>query len=103
MTAPTNGRSSGPYRVVISEYFRQRIMAALANALQAGTAETFRAAFRQISERLRADPWTFGEPKYRLPALRLQVRQAAVKPIVIDYAVHEEQPVVFIRGFIVLA
>jgi hypothetical protein len=46
---------------------------------------------------------TFGEPLYRLPALRLLVRHAMVAPLVVDYAVYEERPVVFIRGFKVLS
>jgi len=103
MTAPTNGHASGPYRVVVSEQFRQEILAALTDALQAGTAQRFRAAFRQIGNRLRSDPLTFGEPKYRLPMLNLQVRQGAVHPVFVYYAVHEEQPVVFVRGFKILS
>lgn len=103
MTAPTNGHSPGPYRVVMSEDLRQRFLAELAKALHADTAPVFRAAFRRIGERLRSDPLTFGEPKFRLPALKLQVRQGAVKPIIIYYAVHDEQPLVFIRGFKVLS
>ena len=35
---------------------------------------------------------------YRLAVLRLQVRMAVVGPLVIDFAVHEEERVVFIRG-----
>jgi hypothetical protein len=45
----------------------------------------------------------FGEALYSLPALKLEVRQAVVAPIVVDFAVHNEQQVVFIRGFKVLS
>ena len=45
----------------------------------------------------------FGEPLYRLPALRLLVRQAVVLPLVVVYAVHEDQALVLIRGFKVLS
>ena len=48
MTAPTNGHSRRPYRVIVSEHLRQRILAGLANALHAGTASAYRAAFRRI-------------------------------------------------------
>ena len=60
-------------------------------------------AYRQIVEQLRTDPLTFGEPLYHLPVLKLQVRQAIILPLVVDFAVHEELPLVFIRGFKVLA
>jgi hypothetical protein len=37
------------------------------------------------------------------PALQLLVRQGGVRPLVVDYAVHETQPLVFIRGFTLLS
>jgi hypothetical protein len=72
-------------------------------AIEEGTGNAFLSAFRQIVERLHQDPLSFGEPLYHLPALRLLVRQAVVLPLVVDYAVHEDQPLVFIRGFKVLS
>ena len=55
-------------------------------------------AMKTIHRMLVNDPLGFGEPLYRLAVLRLQVRMAVVGPLVIDFAVHEEQRVVFIRG-----
>jgi hypothetical protein len=55
-------------------------------------------AFRKILTRLQQDPLSFGEPLYRLPVLRLLVRQGAIRPLRVDYAVHEHYPLVFIRG-----
>lgn len=101
--SPTNGRSSGPFRVVASEMFRQGIQRALAEAVEAGTAERFLASLRIIQQRLQADPFAFGEPKYRLPALNLHVRQGAVHPLIVYYAVHEERRLVFVRSFKVLS
>jgi hypothetical protein len=72
-------------------------------AVEAGIGPPFVAAFRHIIERLRKDPGTFGEPMYRLPALHLMVRQAVVLPLVVDFAIHETIPLVFIRGFKVLS
>jgi hypothetical protein len=63
----------------------------------------FLTALRQIVQRLRTDPLTFGEPQYGLPALHLVVRHAIVAPLVVDYAVHTERPLVFIRGFKLLS
>jgi hypothetical protein len=68
-------------------------------ARAAGRSKRFLAALRQIIERLQSEPLKLGEPLYRLPALRLLICQAVVEFVVVDYAVHEDQPLVFIRGF----
>ena len=48
------------------------------------------------------DPYDFGEPLYRLPALRMQIRHGAILPLFIDYGVCEDRPLVFIRGVTLL-
>jgi hypothetical protein len=40
----------------------------------------------------------FGEPLYHLPALRLQLRCAVIRPLVIDFAVSEEGHEVYIKA-----
>ncbi len=101
MTTQGNGQSV-PYDVRMSAQTRTVLQGLHRQAIEAGTGQRFLAAFRQIVERLRQDPLAFGEALYRLPALQLQVRQAVVLPLVVDYAVHEDRPLVFIRGFKVL-
>lgn len=71
--------------------------------MQSGVGAAFVAAFRGIVERLRTDPLVFGEPSYRLPALQLQVRRGAISPLLVDYAVHEEQHLVFVQVFKVMS
>lgn len=44
------------------------------------------------------DPSEFGEPLYRLPALKIQVRTSIVPPLAIHFGVCEERPLVFIKG-----
>jgi hypothetical protein len=63
-----------------------------------GRGHEFLIALKSITERLETDPTVLGEPAYRLAGLRLQVRTCVVRPLVVDFAVHEEQPVVFIKG-----
>lgn len=60
------------------------------------------AAFRQILKQLQIDPRKAGEPAYRLPSLRLQVRKVVVRPLVIDFAVSEDLPLVFIKSGMLL-
>ena len=55
-------------------------------------------ATREVYERLTQDPTEFGEPLYRLPNLRMQIRCAAIKPLSLDYAVCEDRPLVFIKA-----
>jgi hypothetical protein len=103
MTSQGNGRQPVVYNVRLSEQNKQKLREHYLEAAQAGTGQRFLSALRRILDRLRTDPLTFGEPSYRLPALQLMVRQAVIAPIIVDYAVHDEQPIVFIRGFKVLS
>ncbi len=66
-------------------------------AVWEGRGPQFREALRNIFDRLVSDPKNLGEPLYRLTTLRLQVRQVAVRPLVIDFAVHDDYPLVFIK------
>ena len=63
-----------------------------------GRGQQFLDALRFVYERLQRDPRDLGEPLYRLPALHLVIFHVLVKPIVVDYAVHEERPLVLIQG-----
>lgn len=55
-------------------------------------------AVKEALRRLRVDPMNFGEPMFRLPALRLELRAAVVPPLVIQFAVSQDRPKVFIRS-----
>ncbi len=55
-------------------------------------------ALRRIARRLQMDPIKLGEPLYRLPALRMQIRTVAIRPVVVDYGVCEDRPLVFLRA-----
>lgn len=68
-----------------------------------GLGQQFLSAYRTIVRRLQTDPKVFGEALYRLPALQLELHQAIVAKIVVDYAVHEHLKFVFIQGFKVLS
>jgi len=55
-------------------------------------------AFRQAVKQMRAHARMFGQPLYRLPALRMEVRCALIGPLVIHFAVCEDRPLVFISA-----
>src|SRR5262245_14482505 len=100
MSTGGNGQS---YEVRLSQATRVRIKQLHLQAAQQGKGTEFIRAFREIIDRLRWDPHTFGEPLYHLPALRLQIRQGVIQPLSVDYGVHEQKPLVFIRGVKVLS
>jgi len=101
MSEHSNGQH--PYNVEMSEQTKKILLQRHREAALEGKSSQFLAAFRIILHRLHNDPLTFGEHIYRLPALRLLVRQGMVSPLLVYYAVHEDLPLVFIRGFKVLS
>src|SRR5262245_38213217 len=98
MTDQGNGQPK-VYDVRLSEQNRALLRKRHAEAAQRGEGKRFVSALRQIIDRLQKDPVNFGEPSFHLPALKLTIYRAAVAPLVVEYGVHEEKPVVFIRGF----
>jgi hypothetical protein len=86
----------------VSAQIKQRIVLLQREAVRRGIGKEFRRAFQEAVRRLQTDPHYFGEPMYRLSALRLQVRHASIRPLVIYFAVHEELPHVFLKdvGFL---
>lgn len=102
MTREGNGQPV-LYRVHLSEDNKTFLRELYGQYAATGSEKAFLQLLRRMYERLRRDPLTFGEPLYRLPALKLLIRQAAIAPLVVVYGVHEEQPHVFIRDFKLLS
>ena len=98
MSSPGDGQPLR-YNVHISGQTQSALQQLHLQARAAGRSKRFLAAVQQIIERLQNEPLNLGEPLYGLPALQLLVCQAVVDFVVVDYAVHEERPLVFIRGF----
>jgi len=61
------------------------------------------ASLQRINDRLERDPWNFGEQRYHLHEARLQIRIAVVSPVAVEYGVHMDRPIVFIRTVVALA
>jgi hypothetical protein len=101
MTSQGNGPPA-VYAVKVSEQLKDTIRRLHEQAAQRGRGQQFLAALRAIHDRLRSDPLRFGEPLFRLPALKLLVFQVIVSPVVVDYAVHEEKRLVLVKGVNVL-
>jgi hypothetical protein len=90
------------FRVVYSQSARTGLRDLHARAARKGLGQQLLAAIRAIDQRLGSDPHSFGEPKYRYRALKLQLRVAIEPPLVVHYTVHEEQPLVFVKALLAL-
>ncbi len=95
MTSPGNGLL---YDVKLSNQIKETIKELHGRLAHQSKGQQFLDSLRAIYNRLRQDPTTFGEPLYRLPALKLLVYQVVVSGIVVYYGVHEEEPLVFLKG-----
>jgi hypothetical protein len=87
------------YEVVISSQNAKLLKEVQKQLAIIGKGNGFLEALRQIYKELRTRPVEFGEPRFRLPALKLVVYQGAIRPLLVDYAIHEEYPLVVIREF----
>ncbi|MBM4072436.1 MAG: hypothetical protein FJ271_26430 [Planctomycetes bacterium] len=87
------------FKVVISKSLRQLLAHLHGIAFARGMGSQFVQSLRTIDEGLRRVPISFGDPLFRLPALKLSVYIRAVFPIVVDSGVHEQFPLVIVRGF----
>lgn len=57
-----------------------------------------REALREIDRQLHAEPHTFGEPRNDYRALKLQLRVGIRPPLVVHFAVHEDEPLVIVKS-----
>ena len=93
----------GGYEVHNSAAIARAFLELQRQAAQQGRGEELLRAARLVYDRLRQDPNELGEPLYRLPALRMQVRCAVIRPLSVDFAICEDRPLVFIKAVRLLA
>src|SRR5947209_15124259 len=92
---------SDVFRVVYSPAVRTALGELIAPASREDEERGRRAlaAVRAIDQRLRATARIFGERRFRLRDLRLEVRVGLIAPLSASFAVHEDQQLVFVTGF----
>jgi sirohydrochlorin ferrochelatase len=93
----SNGTHRPAFRVVTLESARQQLLNITQQVADAGAGSEVATAIRQIYTRLKSDPHDFGEPLNHLPAMKLTVRRAAIVPVFVEYGVHDEKSIVFVR------
>jgi hypothetical protein len=92
------GNGARRFEVHCSGAVTDVIRRVIREALRQGRGEIAAMALREIINGLQSDPFHAGESTYRLPGLRMQVRTVAVRPLIVDFAVCEDRPLVFIKG-----
>ena len=95
---PSSANGQPTFQLEISAAIAETLRQLQRRASREGRGKAFLLALRKIVERLRNDPSEFGEPLYRLSALRMQIRCAIIRPLGIDFAVCEDRPLVFIKS-----
>jgi hypothetical protein len=101
MSQPVGG--GPPFRVESSALVTAATRALLLRAVQTGRGAEALAAYRGLIDALETRAREFGEPLYPLTHMQLQVRAGSIRPLMVNYAVHEEQPLVFIRYFALMS
>ncbi len=100
---PHSANNGGRFEVHCSGFIAKSLKQLQKRAKAQGRGEQVLSAIRSIWRRLSNDPLEFGEPLYRLPALQLQVRHGAIGPLLVYFAVHEDKPLAFIKGVMLLS
>src|SRR5205807_793082 len=88
-----------PFRVIYSEAMRAQLRDWSEKAKEAGAVREFAAALRAIEENLAKDPIGWGDPSHRLRHLDLLVFRRIYTFFLVEYGVHEEKRLVFIRRY----
>jgi hypothetical protein len=76
---------------------RAQIRAISRRAIYVEAGEAVAIAFRELLVRLQSECRELGEPMYYLRKMRMEVRNATVPPLYIEYGVHDLRPLVVIR------
>src|SRR5262245_61969280 len=86
------------FRVVYSGNVRNALKELLLRAVSIDK-EFGRAALKAvqaIDERLRRGPRDFGELRFHLSVMQLDTRVAVISPLAVQFAVHADEPLVFV-------
>ena len=96
MTGQGNGKPVH-FRIVVSEAVSQEAVKQYEKAVLAGFGHLFRETLAIVERRLRREAREFGEEFFNYHALKLQARKGLIPPLLIEYAIHIEDPILYIR------
>jgi len=87
-----------PFRLAFSGAIGDELRRLAERAAALGIGPRFAAALTEIRERLQSDPLTWGDPLYRLHNLGVVVCRRLTDRLLVEYAVHEAQRVVWLTA-----
>ncbi len=96
MSASNSG--DGHFFVGISPVIARNIKRLQRQATREGRGDAFLSAFKTLIDRLGVAPHNLGEALFPLPNLELWIRLAVLRPVCIDFAVHDREPYVFLKS-----
>ncbi len=95
---PTQGNGKPlVYKVIVSGKIAQDLDVLRTRAKEGGVESDYLLALETAGNRLRQDPWNFGELIMRLPHFKLQIHVRVVHPLLIEFAIDEDKPLVYIK------
>ncbi len=89
--------TSGPFKIELTPLARAQIQRCAQEAKDRGMGHELATALREIVENLSTTPTSWGDPQVHFRHAKLRLYQRIWKRILVIYAVHEEQPVVFVK------
>jgi len=101
MSGSGNGKARH-FKLVVSEHQAHLLQEQYETAVTAGLGQAFRDNLHTIASRLQTDADTFGEEQYNLHHLKLQIRLGILLPVVVEYGLHKEQSMLFLRRVLFL-
>ena len=87
------------YEVVVPKAELEKLKRWGAWAKQQGVRDQFLAALRTVNYRLTVEPWDWGEPRYTLRHLGLEIRFGTFSMLNVWYGVSYDKALVFVKVF----
>ena len=94
--------SEQPFIVEMSSATLDAFLKQFHQSVRDGCGEQFMSAFATIQERLKRDPWEFGESLFILSPVNVTIFVGMMRPIAVEYGIAIDRRVVFIRRLIYL-
>lgn len=91
--------SGEPYTVSISQNELDKLKRWGAWAEDAGVLEDYLQTLKTVNYRLAFEPMDWGEPRYTLHQLKLEIRLGTSKMLNVWYGVHFDERIVFVKKF----
>src|ERR1700722_15302178 len=94
--------NGAPFQVSVSGEVAQEIKGCAKVAASMGMRALFISSLEAIYQRLRHDPLDFGERRFGAKTLKLSCHIGAIRPVAVQFAVHEELRLVFLVKVILM-